>query len=131
MKSFAEIRRKNELLAGDLAILRQNQLLQQGNEADDLPWSDTVMDKEFQIKTVSLALDRASLKRVNRSLDDVFTSMCVVFIILALFPKLDLMLIMFFNFRHILQGSSDSPSENGGQTCRQTFCVQTLHQLTF
>lgn len=77
MKSFAEIRRKNELLAVDLALLRQNQLLQQGNEVDDVPWSDTVMDKEFQIKTVSLALDRASLKRVNRSLDDVFSSLCV------------------------------------------------------
>lgn len=77
MRSFAEIRRKNELLAVDLALLRQNQLLQQGNEAEDLPWSDNVMDKEFQVKTVSLALDRASLKRVNQSLDDVFSSMYV------------------------------------------------------
>ena len=78
MRSFAEIRRKNELLAVDLALLRQNQLMQQGNEAEDLPWSDNVMDKEFQVKTVSLALDRASLKRVNQSLDDVFASMYVI-----------------------------------------------------
>lgn len=77
MRSFAEIRRKNELLAMDLAVLRQNQLMQQGNESEDLPWSDNVMDKEFQVKTVSLALDRASLKRVNQSLDDVFASMYV------------------------------------------------------
>ena len=77
MKSFAEIRKKNEALATALAALRQNQLLQGGNETEDMPWSDNVLDKEFQVKTVSLALDRASLKRVNNSLNDVFTSMCV------------------------------------------------------
>lgn len=77
MKSFAEIRRKNETLATDLATLRQNQLLQGGNEAEDMPWSENILDKEFQVKTVSLALDRASLKRVNHSLSDVFTSMYV------------------------------------------------------
>jgi putative IMPACT (imprinted ancient) family translation regulator len=75
MKSFAEIRKKNEALATALAALRQNQLLQGGNETEDMPWSDNVLDKEFQVKTVSLALDRASLKRVNNSLNDVFTSM--------------------------------------------------------
>lgn len=75
MKSFAEIRKKNEQLAVDLAILRQNQLLQQDKTDDDLPWGDKLTGKEFHVKTVSLALDRASLKRVNKSLDDVFTSM--------------------------------------------------------
>lgn len=77
MRSFAEIRRKNELLAVDLAVLRQNQLLQQGNDQEDFPWSDNALDKDFQVKTVSLALDRASLKRVNQSLEDVFASMYV------------------------------------------------------
>jgi uncharacterized protein YigA (DUF484 family) len=77
MRSFAEIRRKNEQLAVDLATLRQNQLLQQADDTEDVPWADSTMGKDFQVKTVSLALDRASLKKVNHSLDDVFTSMYV------------------------------------------------------
>jgi len=125
MKSFAEIRRKNELLAGDLAILRQNQLLQQGNEANDLPWNDTVMDKEFQIKTVSLALDRASLKRVNRSLDDVFSSM---YAFPLPFRRLRLETSANTSFCGI-KGGGHGPSKDGRQTCGASAQPETFFFL--
>lgn len=57
----------------DLAVLSQNQV-SQGSD-DYTPWSNEDIEKDFKIETISLALDRSSLKKVNKSLDEIFSCM--------------------------------------------------------